>query len=121
MHAGNNKVLTSPSGVPIDIRPIRVEELNRIPLQCWPGADGIERLFRCQETIGFAAWDRDTCVGVLHSYRFDLPGCEVAAQNSVYEQTPECWPLTCPLATAHNSSVAEAGLEPARPKPGPGF
>lgn len=100
---------TSPEGSPIEIRPIVPEELDRIPLQCWPEAPAIERLLDRQDTLGFAAWDGDVCVGQLHCYRFELPECHVADINTGYLETPECWPLTCPLAAAPRALRARRG------------
>lgn len=66
--------LTSPDGVPITIRPIRLDEINRIPLRCWPEDDAtLMRLFESQGTIGMAAWEGDRCVAQLHCYRVVLP------------------------------------------------
>ena len=100
---------TSPQGRPIEIRPIGRDELDRIPLRCWSDAAAIERLFQRQETIGFAAWDGDVCVGQLHCYRFELPECRVDDVHEAYNRVPECWPLTCPLAAAPRALAGLAG------------
>ncbi len=65
--------LTSPEGTSIVIRPIEPEELERIPLRCWPERDTLDRLFDEQHTIGVAAWEDDKCVAQLHCYRVMLP------------------------------------------------
>lgn len=95
--------LTSPTGDPIEVRPIRRDELDRIPLRCWPGLEAIGRLFDRQGTIGIAAWEGEKCVGQLHCYRFELPDCKVTDINPGYLKEPECWPLNCPLAAARRT------------------
>jgi GNAT superfamily N-acetyltransferase len=57
----------------IVVRPVDLTDLNRISLRCWPDRPVIERLFAAQGTIGMAAWEHDTCVGVLHCYQIALP------------------------------------------------
>lgn len=64
----------SPSGNPIEVRPIRRDELGKIVLRCYPDGGKLESLFKTQGTIGIAAWDRETCVGLLHCYSLNLPG-----------------------------------------------
>jgi len=66
--------LMSPNDIPITIRPIQVDELDRIPLRCWPTErEALLRLFERQGTIGMAAWEGDRCVAQLHCYRILLP------------------------------------------------
>ena len=64
---------TSPRGDPIDIHPIRRDELGKVLLRCLPDGYRIEMLFKTQETIGFGAWDQDQCIAQLHGYRLQLP------------------------------------------------
>ena len=64
----------SPSGRPIEVRPILRNELGQVVIRCLPDGGKIESLFKTQGTIGLAAWDGRTCVGLLHSYALDLPG-----------------------------------------------
>ncbi len=66
--------LCSRKTAPVSVRPIRPDDLNRIPLRCWPSRDIIERLFAEQGTIGMAAWEGQKCVGELHGYRVMPPG-----------------------------------------------
>lgn len=68
-----NQSPISPNGIPITVRPIEPEELDRIVLRCWPDRDALDRLFIEQGTIGMAAWEGDKCVGMLHCYRVVLP------------------------------------------------
>jgi GNAT superfamily N-acetyltransferase len=65
---------TAPDGMPIVIRPALVSQLHSIPWRCW-GEDGelLRNLFVAQETIGMAAWEGERCVGVLHTFRVELP------------------------------------------------
>jgi hypothetical protein len=63
----------SPSGIPIDVRPVRRDELGAVPLRCLPDGGRIETMFRTQGTIGFGAWDGEKCIAQLHCYRLDLP------------------------------------------------
>lgn len=66
--------LTSPDDIPITIRPIQLDELDRIPLRCWPAErETLLRLFERQGAIGMAAWEGDRCVAQLHCYRIVLP------------------------------------------------
>ncbi len=66
--------LLSPNDVPITIRPIWPDEIDRIPLRCWPTERAtLERLFATQGTLGMAAWEGDLCVAQLHCYRVVLP------------------------------------------------
>ena len=66
--------LMSPNDIPITIRPIQLDELDRIPLRCWPTErETLLRLFERQGTIGMAAWEGDHCVAQLHCYRIVLP------------------------------------------------
>lgn len=57
----------------IVVRPITPDEIDRVPLRCWPDRDAIANLFASQETIGMAAWDGNRCVAQLHCYRIDRP------------------------------------------------
>ncbi len=63
----------SPNDEPIDIHPIRRDELGKVLLRCLPDGHRIDMLFKTQETIGFGAWDRDQCIAQLHCYRLQLP------------------------------------------------
>ena len=65
--------LISPTGTPISIRPIHLDELDRVPLRCWPERGILERIFEDQGTIGMAAWEGEKCVAQLHCYRVLLP------------------------------------------------
>lgn len=66
--------LMSPNDIPITIRPIQPDEVDRIPLRCWPTErETLLRLFEQQGTIGMAAWEGDLCVAQLHCYRIVLP------------------------------------------------
>jgi GNAT superfamily N-acetyltransferase len=66
--------LVSPDDIPITIRPIQIDEIDRIPLRCWPMDRGaLLRLFESQGTLGMAAWEEDRCVAQLHCYRIVLP------------------------------------------------
>ena len=64
---------TSPDGNPIDIRPIRRDELGRVLLRCLPDGNRIETMFKAQEVVGMGAWDGDKCIAQLHCYRLILP------------------------------------------------
>lgn len=57
----------------ITVRPITPEEIDRVPLRCWPNSDTIAKLFLSQGTIGMAAWEGDWCVAQLHCYRINCP------------------------------------------------
>jgi GNAT superfamily N-acetyltransferase len=63
----------SPDGLPIDVHPIRRDELGRLLLRCLPDGIEIEDLFKTQGTIGMGAWDGDRCIAQLHCYRLVLP------------------------------------------------
>lgn len=65
--------LTLPDGIPITVRPIERNELDRVVLRCRPDDRTIGRLFDEQGTIGMAAWEGDRCVAQLHCYRVMLP------------------------------------------------
>jgi GNAT superfamily N-acetyltransferase len=64
---------TSANGSPIDIHPIRRDELGKVLLRCLPDGYRIEMLFKTQDTIGFGAWDQGQCIAQLHCYRLMLP------------------------------------------------
>ena len=55
------------------VRPITPDEIDRVPLRCWPDRSAIAKLFMSQETIGMAAWDGNRCIAQLHCYRIDCP------------------------------------------------
>lgn len=56
----------------ITVLPIRREQLDAIPLGCWPNDRSVlEGLFTSQETVGVAAWEGDFCVAQLHCYRLE--------------------------------------------------
>lgn len=57
----------------ITVRPIAADEIDRVPLRCWPDREAIAGLFARQDTIGIAAWDGDRCVAQLHCYRIEGP------------------------------------------------
>ena len=59
--------------IDITVRPISPEEIDRVPLRCWPDREAIRKLFTRQETIGMAAWDGERCVAQLHCYRVTAP------------------------------------------------
>lgn len=63
---------------PFTVGPIEQSDLERVNLRCWPDRPVIDRLLATQGTIGVAAWEGDTCVGMLHCYRIALPGWESA-------------------------------------------
>jgi GNAT superfamily N-acetyltransferase len=66
-------VPTSPGGGPIDIHPIRRDELGKVLMRCLPDGYRIETMFKTQEVIGIGAWDGDKCIAQLHCYRLVLP------------------------------------------------
>lgn len=68
---------TLPDGSPVDVRPIRRDELGRVLLRCLPDGGSIESMFKSQQTVGIAAWDGDRCVAQLHCYCLELPGGSV--------------------------------------------
>jgi GNAT superfamily N-acetyltransferase len=71
----NGMMSTLPHSLPIVVRPIAPQEVERIVLRCWPeDARALDRLFARQGTIGMAAWEGDVCAGTLHGYRVELPG-----------------------------------------------
>ena len=57
----------------ITVRPITPDDIDRVPLRCWPNSDTIAKLFSLQGTIGMAAWEGDRCVAQLHCYRINCP------------------------------------------------
>jgi GNAT superfamily N-acetyltransferase len=57
----------------ITIRPIIKDEIDRVPLRCWPDRQEIINLFERQGTIGMAAWENEQCVAQLHCYRIECP------------------------------------------------
>ena len=65
----------------IAVRPIAPDQIDRVPLRCWPDRDAIAGLFARQKTIGMAAWDGDRCVAQLHCYRIEHP-----------DDIPSFWP-----------------------------
>jgi GNAT superfamily N-acetyltransferase len=65
--------LTSADGRDIRVRPIAEDDLEWVPLRCWPDRETIDRLMETQGTIGMAAWEGDRCVAQLHCYRCVLP------------------------------------------------
>lgn len=64
---------TSPAGSPINVRPIRRDELGKVLIRCLPDGYRIEAMFKTQEVIGMGAWDGDKCIAQLHCYRLTLP------------------------------------------------
>lgn len=69
----NNVTPVSPHGVPIDVRPIRRDELDKVLLRCLPDGFRIEMMFRSQDVIGMGAWERNRCIAQLHCFRLTLP------------------------------------------------
>lgn len=69
----NEEAPTSPSGNPIEVRPIRRDELGAVLLRCLPDGGRIETMFKTQGTIGLGAWDGEKCIAQLHCYRLVLP------------------------------------------------
>ena len=69
----NAETLISPNGMPLEVRPIRRNELGQVLLRCLPDGTRIEALFKTQEVIGMAAWEGDKCIAQLHCYRLSLP------------------------------------------------
>lgn len=65
--------LRSADGNPIDIRPLRREDLGKVLIRCLPDGYRIETLFKTQETIGIGAWESGKCIAQLHCYRLVLP------------------------------------------------
>lgn len=63
----------SPDGRPIDVRPIRRDELGGVLIRCLPDGYRTEMIFKTQEVIGIGAWDGDKCIAQLHCYRLILP------------------------------------------------
>jgi len=55
----------------IAVRPIEADEIDSVPLRCWPDRKAIAKLFARQGTIGMAAWDGNHCVAQLHCYRIE--------------------------------------------------
>ncbi len=84
---------TSPSGNPIIVRPIRRSELGQVVIRCLPDGGKIESLFKTQGTVGLAAWDDQTCVGLLHGYSLDLPG----EMNTNWPEWSQPWWLSSVL------------------------
>ena len=67
-----NATPTAPDGSPVDVRPIRRDELGKVLLRCLPAGGTIETLFKTQETIGMGAWLDDQCIAQLHCYRLTV-------------------------------------------------
>jgi hypothetical protein len=65
------------------VRPITPDEIDRVPLRCWPDHDAMAKLFASQETIGMAAWDGNPCVAQLHCYRSLSVGQRATAVQSL--------------------------------------
>jgi|SaaInl4_135m_RNA_FD_contig_51_1337537_length_2176_multi_6_in_0_out_0_2 hypothetical protein len=62
-----------------DVRPIAPADTSALVTRCWPDDPAAaRRLFSAQATIGMAAWDGATCVGMLHCYAVDLPSLDSA-------------------------------------------
>ncbi len=55
------------------IRPVTEDDLDTVPLRCWPDRGAIANLLSRQDAIGMAAWEGDTCVAQLHGYRIEKP------------------------------------------------
>lgn len=91
-----NQNPTSPSGNPIDVRPIQRHELGQVVIRCLPDGGKIESLFKTQGTIGMAAWDGKTCVGLLHGYALNLPG----GMNPYWPEWNQSWWLPYVLSGA---------------------
>ncbi|MGI6377157.1 MAG: hypothetical protein ACOX3S_14335 [Anaerolineae bacterium] len=65
---------TAPDGTRIEVRPASIDQIHLIPWRCWgDDVEVLNKLFAAQETIGMAAWEGDRCVGVLHTFRIELP------------------------------------------------
>lgn len=62
-----------PHHTDITIHPITADEIDRVPLRCWPDREAIAKLFTRQGTIGMAAWEQGKCVAQLHGYRIVEP------------------------------------------------
>ena len=79
----------------IVIREIRLADLDSICGACWENRETQMRLLEKQEILGMAAWEGQTCVGLLHGYSLklsewddrDFPGY---ARNRLLD-----WPLGC--------------------------
>ena len=98
--------LTLPDGTPIAVRPIVPQELDRIPLRCWPERETLDRLFADQGTIGMAAWEGDKCVGQLHCYRLVLPD----GTNENWPQWSDWWaPISSGLGAARKAGSQLVG------------
>ncbi len=98
--------LKSPNGTPIHIRPIKREELDQIPLRCWPEDHAIlEKIIESQETLGIAAWEGDICVAQLHCYRINLP----AKDNPHWPKWNHWWSSTWWAKVARKAQLDLAG------------
>jgi hypothetical protein len=68
-----NSTPKSPEEMPIDVRPIRRDELGKVLIRCLPDGFRIESMFKTQDVIGMGAWDGDKCIAQLHCYRLIIP------------------------------------------------
>ena len=68
-----DKTPTTPDGTPIEVRPIRRDEIGKVFIRCLPDGGRIETMFKTQQVIGMAAWNGDKCIAQLHCYRLELP------------------------------------------------
>lgn len=94
----------------VTIRPILAADLDQISPACWESRAAQLELLARQETLGFAAWQDDTCVASLHCYSVMLPDYDDALFPAYGRSEPPSWPLGWPL-----QAVRGLGLAFARP------
>lgn len=90
----------------ITVRPIYASDLDRVAPACWQSRSAQLELLARQETLGFAAWQEDTCVGSLHCYRVALPDYDDALFPAYGRDEPRSWPLGWPLLAARGLGLA---------------
>lgn len=85
----------------ISVRPIEPDDLDCIPLDCWPQRrETVERLFAEQGTLGMGAWEGDRCIAQLHCYRVTLPDWSDRNFPEWAQDRFLRWPLGWPLQRA---------------------
>ena len=88
-----------------DIRPIRPADLDRVGGACWESRDVQRRLIDTQGILGMAAWEGETCVGLLHAYHVALPAWDDSLFPGYGRANLLSWPLGLPLLAARDKGL----------------
>lgn len=87
------------------IRPIERPDLDHISPACWDNRETQLRILEQQDILGFAAWQGDLCVGLLHCYRVTVPGWDDSVFPGYGRNRLVTWPLGWPLLAAREKGL----------------